>query len=201
MKAHDGAVPFHQQAIEDQTIDEKEIIYQCQQGNKQVYGLLVKKYMKRAYFAALGLVASHEGALDMSQDAFVRAFQAINKFDLEKRFFTWYYQILRNLCFNYIRNKKKHARSFSEVDENLISNMPAEVPDASVLYELDERKKAVWRALAMLKKQEREIIILKDIEEYTYKEIASLLDVPIGTVMSRLFTARKALKAKLEEIL
>jgi RNA polymerase sigma-70 factor, ECF subfamily len=173
-------------------------IEMCQAGNKAAYGYLVEQYKERAYYSALGIVRSHDAALDLSQDAFVRAYRHINRFDTTKRFFTWYYQILRNLCLNFIRDKKRHARSFSEVDENQIKRMPDEHEDASALVEQNELKEALWAAMHDLKPKEREIITLKDFQDLSYREIADILDIPIGTVMSRLFNARKALKAKLE---
>ncbi|MBN1558792.1 sigma-70 family RNA polymerase sigma factor [candidate division KSB1 bacterium] len=171
----------------------------CQAGNRMAYGFLVERYKERAYYSALGIVRSHEAALDLSQDAFVRAFRAIKRFDPAKKFYTWYYQILRNLCLNFIRDQKRHAKTFSEVDET-IRRLTDETQDASVLAEQNELKKALWEAMDDLKPQEREIIVLKDFQDLAYKDIAELLQIPIGTVMSRLFNARRALKAKLERM-
>lgn len=183
---------------QEDEIDERAIILRCQNGDKQSYGFLVEKYMKRAYFTALGLVGVHEGALDLSQDAFVRAYRSISRLDADRKFFTWYYQILRNLCFNYLRNSARHARPFSQVGENEIDNIIDSSPDSSSQVEQQEMKDAVWKAMDELKPHDREIIILKDFQELSYKEIAESMACPIGTVMSRLFTARQALKSKLE---
>lgn len=187
---HDRTVRMHS------VTNDAHAIELCQAGNRMAYGFLVERYKKRAYYSALGIVRSHEAALDLSQDAFVRAFRAIKGFDPTKKFFTWYYQILRNLCLNFLRDQKRHAKSFSEVAE--ISHLPDERQDASGLAEQNELKKALWEAMDDLKANEREIIVLKDFQDMAYKDIADLLDIPIGTVMSRLFNARKALKAKLE---
>lgn len=178
--------------------NDAEAIRLCQAGSKQAFGFLVERYMQRAYYTALGLIGSHENALDVSQDAFVRAFKAIKRFDASKKFFTWYYQILRNLCYNFLRDKSRHARSFSEIDENEIRKISDESQEASLLTEKSELKQAVWDGINSLKPNDREIIILKDFQELSYKEIADCLEIPIGTVMSRLYNARKALKAKLE---
>jgi len=181
-------------------IDEKSVILRCQNGDKQAYGVLVKKYMKQAYFTALGLVGSHDNALDLSQEAFVKAFRSLDKFDANKKFYTWYYRILRNLCFNYLRDKARHARTFSEMGAGIFEILD-KTQDVSQELEREEVKRAVWKGLAMLKEYEREIIILKDFQEMSYKKIAEILDRPIGTVMSRLYNARKALKVKLEGLL
>lgn len=154
--------------------------------------------MKRAYYTALGLVGTQEDALDLSQEAFVRAYRAINKLDVDRKFFTWYYQILRHLCFNFLRDRARHTRSFSEVGENWLNQIPDGNQDASRLVEQEEMKEVVWKALTSLKEHEREIIILKEFQGMSYKKIAGLLDCPLGTVMSRLYSARKAIRTKLE---
>lgn len=179
-------------------LDESSIILRCQNGDKEMYGRLVKKYMQRAYFVALGLVGSHDGALDLSQEAFVRAYRSIGKLNPEGKFYTWYYQILRNLCFNYLRDHARHALSFSEIGEQRIDLIVDGSDDASLAVEQAEMREQLWRAIDALKPNEREIIILKDFQDMSYKEIAETLDCPIGTVMSRLYTARHALKLKME---
>lgn len=181
------------------TCDEQAIEL-CRRGYRQAYGFLVNNYMRRAYFCALGFVGSHEAARDLSQDAFVRAFRAIDRFEAGRPFFTWYYKILRNLCLNFIRDKKLHARNFSEVSEYQIARMSDEGMNVDTALEREEMKVKLWEALNDLKPREREIILLKDFQDYSYKEIAETLAIPIGTVMSRLFNARKSLKAKLERI-
>ncbi len=184
--------------------DDGSLIVRCQAGDKQAFGALVEKYMKRAYYTALGLVGSHEDALDLSQDAFVRAYRSIRKFQPSiGGFFTWYYKILRNLCFNFIRDRAKHARTFSEIDQQQSQALEIrdQSYDPSLITERNDIKDALWKAISSLKDHEREIIILRDFQNMSYKEIAEVLDCPIGTVMSRLFNARKQLKEKMETYL
>lgn len=184
--------------MEESDLDERSIILRCQQGDRQVYGHLVTRYMKRAYFIALGLVGSHEPALDLSQEAFVRAYRSIDRLNPEQKFFTWYYQILRNLCFNYLRDTARHALPFSAVGETTIFQITDGTQDIASTVERQEMIEALWAAIEKLKPHEREIIMLKDFQEFSYQEIADTLDCPIGTVMSRLFHARKALKQQME---
>ncbi|MDZ7342432.1 MAG: sigma-70 family RNA polymerase sigma factor [candidate division KSB1 bacterium] len=184
--------------MEEPDLDERSIILRCQQGDRQAYGHLVTRYMKRAYFIALGLVGSHEHALDLSQEAFVRGYRSIDRLNPEQKFFTWYYQILRNLCFNHLRDTARHARSFSAIGEASILQITDSTQDITAAVERQEMIEALWTAIEELKPQEREMIMLKDFQEFSYQEIAETLDCPIGTVMSRLFHARKALKQKME---
>jgi len=157
----------------------------------------VKHNMKRAYFTALGFVGSHDSAVDLSQEAFVRAYKNYKKFDNSKKFFTWYYKILKNLCLNFIRDSKKTEKKefLLPVDDFLSPENP------EIGYERKEIQKEVQEALFKLSDEDREIIILKEFQEISYKEIANLLEIPIGTVMSKLFYARKKLAKSLQGVL
>lgn len=178
---------------------EGQLITRCQAGDKEAFGTLVQHYMQRAYYTALALVGSADDALDLSQDAFVRAFRAVKQFQpMRGSFFTWYYQILRNLCFNLLRNRARRAQPFSQLDDHRILQMPDSAQDPGAVAEQNELRAHVWHAIAALKEQEREIIVLRDIQGLSYKEIAELLECPIGTVMSRLFNARKQLREKMD---
>jgi RNA polymerase sigma-70 factor (ECF subfamily) len=154
----------------------------------------VKMYMQRAYYTALGFLGSHDSAMEMSQEAFIRAYRSYKKFDHTKKFFTWYYKILRNLCFNFIRDNKKKA-DISYIENREVEGKSENPGD---VVEKRELHKNLELAISKLDFDEREIIILKEFEEHSYKEIAELLNIPIGTVMSRLYYARKKLAKILE---
>jgi len=181
---------------EHDTTEDHQALLRCQQGDKQAYGIVVTKYMKRAYFTALALVGNREDALDLSQEAFMRAYQALARFDLQQRFFTWYYRILRNLCLNHLRDHAKLI-NLAEMKESETADRSA---DPAVLAERNDLSERLWHALGALQEEHREVIILKDLEDCSYKEIAARLNIPLGTVMSRLFNARKQLKDKLEAL-
>ncbi|MDI6779559.1 MAG: sigma-70 family RNA polymerase sigma factor [Bacteroidota bacterium] len=180
------------------TEKDAELILKAQKGNKNAYGEIVKLYMKRAYFSALSIVGSHDDALDLSQEAFIRAYRSIKKFDTTKKFFTWYYKILRNLCLNFLRDKSNHTINFSNLIED-IENMSDNKLNPHQQIERNETRKAVWDALWKLQPEDREIIAAKDLLDTSYEEIADLMQIPVGTVMSRLYYARKRLKKHLEE--
>ncbi len=181
--------------------DDSHYIEACRRGDKSAFGALVEKYMRRAYFAALGLTGSPEAALDLSQDAFVRAWRAIRRFQPGKAFFPWYYRILRNLCFNYLRDRRRHARPFSEIAEGKLERIRDKEQDVEAEIESEELRRQVWEAIDALKPQEREILLLREFDGMRYDEIAEALNIPKGTVMSRLFNARRALKQKLLEVM
>ena len=161
---------------------------------KEEFEMLVKQNMKRAYFSALGLLGSHDAAMDVTQEAFIRAYKNYKNYNNEKKFFTWYYRILKNLCLNFIRDKKrKNETEYIELkdSESSLSNPGMETENKELAEKLQE-------SLNELDIDDREVIILKEFEDHTYKEIAEILNIPVGTVMSRLFYARKKLADKLK---
>jgi len=157
------------------------------------YSLLVKKNMKRAYFSALGILGSHDEAMELSQEAFIRAYRYFPTFDKSKKFFTWYYKILKNLCLNRIRdNKNRKETGFIDYKDTADSSL-----DAQENIEKDELREILEKKMLELTADDREILILKEFENLSYKEISELMDIPVGTVMSKLFYARKKLAKKM----
>ena len=161
---------------------------------KEEFEMLVKQNMRRAYFSALGLLGSHDAAMDVTQEAFIRAYRNFKSFNGEKNFFTWYYSILKNLCLNFIRDRKrKNETEYIEFKEDGHSH--SKPGEAIENKELTEK---LQEAIDELDFDDREVIILKEFENHTYKEIAEILSIPVGSVMSRLFYARKKLAGKLK---
>ncbi len=182
--------------------DEGSAIERCKKGDRDAFAVIVQKYMKPAYYVALGYVGRPEDALDLSQDAFVNAFRHIRRFDSSKSFFPWFYSILKNLCMNHLnRTRRRREDSISEMEEEEgQAPIPVETvnPEESALQKDLEAK--IGQALQRLRPKDREIIILQHLQDYSYQEIADLLDIPIGTVMSRLYSARRALRRELERM-
>ena len=183
--------------------EEKSIIREVQEGNVAAFEDLVNAYKQKAYYVALGFVGNHEDALDLSQDAFVKAFKAIKTFDLNSPFFPWFYKIIKNHCLNYIKkNQRVRNDSLEELEEETFAQFEdTNRPDPRDAYADSETRHLLWRAIDRLKPDFREIIIMKHFHNLSYKEIAEALDIPIGTVMSRLFNARQELRELMKEIL
>jgi len=176
---------------------ETEWIRRSQRGDKEAFGFLVKKYMRQAYCAAVGFLGAHDEALDASQEAFVRAFLSIGRFDATKKFYTWYYRILRNHCLNVVRNKRIRTISFSQIFDESFEVISSD-PSSEEILERRELRKAVWEGLWKLEVDDREILVARDILGTPYATLAELLECPIGTVMSRLYHARRRLRENLE---
>ena len=180
--------------------EDQRAIEDCQMGKKESYRILVEKYKTRAYYAALMYTGNSEDALDISQEAFFRAFKSIKSFEKGKSFYTWLYRILKNLCINHYHRVKKRSVVFSDVEGHKGSEMviPA-ISQPDQIFEEHELRDVVWQALNGLPDKDREIIILKEYQDLSYKEISDVLRIPIGSVMSRLFYARQKLAKSLEE--
>jgi RNA polymerase sigma-70 factor (ECF subfamily) len=182
--------------------EERSVIERCKKGDREAFAFIVHKYMKPAYYVALGYVGKPEDALDLSQDAFVNAFRHLRRFDSSKAFFPWFYSILKNLCMNHL-NRIRRRREDS-IDEMAEVEGQAPIPVQTISPEQTVVRKdlgtKIGRALQRLRPKEREIIILQHLQDYSYREIADLLDIPIGTVMSRLYSARRALRRELERL-
>lgn len=180
---------------------DRPLVLRVRSGDRDAFGELVLKYMRRAYFAALGIVGSHDDAMDLSQDAFARAFRARKRLDPDRPFYPWLYQILRRLCFNHLRNQRTRRARLEEaagwLTDRARSEAAASAPDRTV--ERAELRARLEAAIATLRPHEREVIVMREFEGLTYREIADLLGIPIGTVMSRLYAARRRLAAILGE--
>ncbi len=179
--------------------EDNELIRRSAAGDKSAYGMFVTRYMQRSYYLARTFTGSHEDALDLSQEAFVRLWRSLKKLDPEKDFFPYFYAILRNMCLNAVRDAKRRAMPFSfTIDDGEVPGAASMLPDSIVTQ--SELPGMVEKVFESIPAEDREIILLKDMHGYSYKEIAALLSVPLGTVMSRLYTARSRFKTNIKEM-
>ena len=166
-------------------MDDATAIRNCQNGEKDAFRHLVDRYQKQAVSHAIAILGSSEDALDAVQDAFVDAFRSLERFDGSRRFYPWFYVLLRNRCFKTaIRRRETEG-----LEDTVILAPPT--------HESNFDSLALESALRSLSKEDREILILKYVEGLSYDQLAEQLQIPKGTVMSRLFYARKRMHAKL----
>lgn len=182
--------------------DDAALVARAKTGDAAAFAALVERHMRRAYAAALGLVGSHEDALDLSQEAFARAYRAKATLDPGRPFYAWLYAVLRRLCFNHLRDRGTRRRRIDEERDWLVADAEARAEEESPERRAaaSELRGRITAAIEDLPDTEREAIVLKEFEGLKYREIAELLDVPVGTVMSRLFSARRRLARALEEV-
>jgi RNA polymerase sigma-70 factor (ECF subfamily) len=174
--------------------NEREIIIRWKHGDKRAFEEIVRHFKQEAYLVAYGFLGNREDARDLSQDAFVRAYQARDRFDADKPFYPWFYRILKNLCLNYMKRRGRKHESLYQEDQPARERFRADTPTPLESLEASERRYLLKVAMARLSVEHREVILLKNFKGCSYAEIAELLEIPVGTVMSRLYYARKMLK-------
>jgi RNA polymerase sigma-70 factor (ECF subfamily) len=175
------------------------LLKRCRSGDGQAFRQLVEQLKKPAYFHALALTGNHADALDVSQEAFARAWMTIGHFDPSKPFYPWYYTILKRLALNCLRARQRR-REHSIGDEWQYAEHGSDTSDdPAETRQSIETRALVSRVMRQLTPEDREIIALKDMHDYRYKEIAFMLSIPIGTVMSRLYAARQRFRAMMED--
>jgi RNA polymerase sigma-70 factor, ECF subfamily len=168
-------------------MDDHVAINKCKAGDKDAFRYIVERYQAEAMGHAWAILADREDACDAVQDAFLDAYQALGRFEMTRQFYPWFYTILRNRCFKLVaRHKKTVALSLDDV---LILAPVSEVTA--------EDRISLEQGLLELSPAERELLTLKHLDGLSYDELAERLEIPKGTVMSRLFHARKRLREKL----
>jgi len=172
-----------------------ELIRKVKSGETQAFDCLMQRYGNRIYRVIYGMVHNYADAEDLVQETFVHAYKGIKKFKEQYQFYTWLYRIAINLCINYCKRKKiiqftSLANAEFYADKN---------PKASL--EAQELKRVVERQLAQLSNEQKMVFVLRTFEEMSYQEIADILGISVGTVMSRLARARQKLKELLKDYL
>lgn len=170
-------------------MDDTEAIKKCQIGDREAFRHLVERYQKRAVGHAMAVLLNRDDAEDAVQEAFIDAFKAIGTFDASRAFYPWFYVLLRNRCYK-ITARRRPTESLEEAQ--VLASQPGIT---------DDTRLALENALHSLTREEREIISLKYFGGLSYDELATHLQIPRGTVMSRLFHARQRLQAKLAGVL
>jgi len=166
-------------------MDDSRAISECQNGETSAFRILVERYQRQAVGHAVAILFNREDALDAVQEAFIDAFKAIDSFDRERAFYPWFYVLLRNRCYK-MRTRNRETDSIEDTE---ILAPQSGLPR--------EERVALERALVSLLPEDRELITLKYLDGFSYQELAEHLQIPKGTVMSRLFHVRKQLQKKL----
>ena len=187
--------------------DDAALVERCRAGDVAAFEPLVEKYRQRVWRLAYNVLRDREEAWDVAQEAFIKAFQALPTFRGQSAFYTWLYRIVMNVAADRGRARGAQGRAFGTErvpEEDWERVLPApnaaeESPDAAATR-TEERAK-IMQALDTLSEDHRRIIMLSDLEGLSYREIAETLDIPMGTVMSRLHNARKRLRDALGPLL
>jgi RNA polymerase sigma-70 factor (ECF subfamily) len=185
-------------------IDDQALLERCRQGDVDAFEPLVEKYRQRVWRLAYHVLRDKEEAWDVAQEAFVRAWSALDSFRGQSAFYTWLFRITMNVAMDRVRQRGARGRAFGtervpeeEWERTMIEQGAAPDDTASRI----EERERIERALATLPEHHRTIIMMSDLEGLSYREIAEVLQIPMGTVMSRLHNARKRLREALGPLL
>ena len=184
--------------------DDPTLVRAAQKGDMGAFEELVARHRDKIYARAYSMMRNEEEAIDLSQEAWVKGWQRLKQFHGESSFSTWMTRIAINLCLDALRRQKRHrAESIEELDEDsggVERQMPAVTVDPAERLERGELRQRIDRALGQLSYEHRTVLVLHEFEEMEYKEIARTMDCSIGTVMSRLFYARRKLALLLADL-
>jgi RNA polymerase sigma-70 factor, ECF subfamily len=180
--------------------DESHWIKAARDGDAAAFGRLVRQYQDRLVNALLYVCGSHDEAEDVAQEAFVQAYVKLATFAGDSAFYTWLYRIAMNGAISR-RRRRRDAESVEENRENTGREPEDGAEQAEERLLREERAVLVRLALARLSEEHRAILVLREIDDCDYDQIAAVLEVPVGTVRSRLHRARLQLKEQLDEVL
>ena len=177
------------------------LVLEAQRGGRDAREALARRYRRPAFLFAYQLLGNREDALDVAQDAMLKFFNHLERFEAHRPVQPWLFRIVRNRAIDHVRRQKR--RRTDSIDDPERPVEPATRPEAGPELEAQRRQlqARVWEALHTLTDKQREILVLRDYQDLAYAEISSVLGIPKGTVMSRLHGARKALRAAAEELL
>lgn len=185
-------------------LDEKVLIDNAKKGDLNAFEQLIENYEVKVYNISLQMLKNEEDAKDASQEALIKVYKNLNKFDGRSSFSTWIYRVTVNASLDYIRKKKSHKDHQNlSLDENIevkesVESATEAMPEKTLLQK--ERTQHIHKAMELLKQEQKTIIVLRDINGLSYKEISEIVGTTEGTVKSRLNRARRKLKELLMDM-
>ncbi|MGE5397305.1 MAG: sigma-70 family RNA polymerase sigma factor [Chitinophagales bacterium] len=183
---------------------DEDLIKQSIHGNTQAFEELVHKYQNRIYNLAYRYMGNEDDASDMAQEALIKAYRSLASFKGESSFSTWLYRITANVCLDELRKRKRVVPMIS-LDEPAVTSDGEDIerdladssPTADIVFEHKEMEKYLQALISTLKPEYKSVIILRDVMDFSYEEVAEILQCSIGTVKSRLSRGREILRKKL----
>jgi RNA polymerase sigma-70 factor (ECF subfamily) len=186
---------------QDKSLSDVDLARAAQKGDMGAFEELVARHRDQIYARAFSMVRNEDEALDLSQEAWVKGWQRLAQFHGEASFATWMTRIVINLCLDQLRKQKRQRAESIEVLEEEVGGierfMPVTLPNPAAGLERMELKERIDRALDQLSPEQRAVLVLHEFEDLEYKDIAGRMGCSIGTVMSRLFYARRKLASLL----
>src|ERR1051326_2661383 len=190
--------------LDHSSADDSALVKAAQQGDMSAFEELVARHRDKIFARAFSMMRNEEEAIDLCQEAWVKGWQRLKQFQGESSFGTWMTRIIINLCLDQLRKQKRQrTESIEALDEasgGVERQMPVITVNPTAGLEREELRQRIDKAMAQLSHEHRTVLILHEFEEMEYKEIAKTMNCSIGTVMSRLFYARRRLAALLTDL-
>jgi len=184
--------------------DDPALVGAAKKGDMAAFEELVARHRDKVYARAYSMIRNEEEAVDLSQEAWMKGWQRLGQFQGESSFGTWLTRIVINLCLDQLRRQKRQRNesieAMSEDSGGVERHMPVENPNPTARLEREDLRKRIDQALGQLSHEHRTVLVLHEFEEMEYKEIARTMACSIGTVMSRLFYARRKMAALLANL-
>src|SRR6266853_6722762 len=185
-------------------VSDEKLVRGAQKGDMVAFEELVARHRDKLYARAFSMMRNEDEAIDLSQEAWVKGWQRLKQFQGESSFGTWLTRIVINLCLDQLRKQKRHRtdsiEAMSEESGGVERQMPIVDVNPTAGLERTELRQRIDRALGQLSYEHRTVLVLHEFEEMEYKEIAKTMGCSIGTVMSRLFYARRKMAALLADL-
>lgn len=189
--------------------NERQLITRAQQGDREAFQEIVETYQRRVFGICIGMLKNPDDSMDVSQEVFIKIYRYIENFNHQSSFYTWLYRITVNMCIDFIR-KKKRSREVDyddgilregavDGDDEILPSRLGINPDR--VYGRKELRAKMLEALETLSEKHRTILVLREVEGLSYEEIADVLQISKGTVMSRLYHARRYFQAAVKDYL
>lgn len=202
-KANETDYESPRENASESSLEDDKLVKRAIGGDEEAYTQLVEKYERALYFHILKMIKDKEQVEDLVQETFVKAFDNLNTYSTNYAFSTWLYRIATNHTIDYLRKKKLKTLSIDEPMRTKDGEMEMQLPDDSAGTDRDiirkQRQKIVQNAIKNLPEKYRKVIEMRHMEEKSYKEIAKVLDLPLGTVKAHIFRARELLYKALKD--
>jgi len=187
--------------VEPDTLDDVELVTRAQGGDRAAFGSLVERYQERVLNLCYRRLNDRELALDATQEAFLKAYRGLARFRAESRFYTWLFRIAVNEATTAHRRRARRRAGSLDAEGSEGERLPEPAADESYDPQAEvsrgDERSVLMAAIAELDEEQARVVVLRDVEQLSYQEVADILEIPLGSVKSRLHRARHALKTRL----
>lgn len=180
-------------------LDDARLVAMARENNREAFTQLIQRYQNQVYSLAYRLCNNPDDAKDLAQEAFIKLYQVLDKYDSQRPFAPWLYRVVTNVCYSQLRRRPRETVPLEGVIEltPLLPSQASNQPEER--YEQEETQRLVRQAIAELPENYRLPIVLRYLEDFSYRQIAEIMEVPVSTVETRLYRGRALLQKRLAQ--